>query len=199
MWSHLFQNAAVGDQEVDGCHLLPLKLGGKERFECPLNFKPMAVYDGTMTSDPDLEVWLIKAPADFNPESFTNHRFPLAGCKSQKVKVDGVRRLYSVAAAPCTDTPCRALLPQDNASGDRLVCAPLFQGVITISDAHGDSSAVHPIPDRQPRAVPEGLKLRYSPFGSVNPSNKRKGEEAIVHTTKKKKKKRKRVEENVNV
>ncbi|KAE8584899.1 hypothetical protein XENTR_v10021154 [Xenopus tropicalis] len=171
--------------------------GGKESFQCPLNFKPVAVCEGTVTSDPDLEVWLIKAPAGFNPESFTNHRFPLAGCKTQKVKVDGVRRLYNVTATPCTDTPCRALLPQDEASGDRLVCAPQFQGVITIADAHGESSVLHPIPDRLPRTVPEGLKLRYCPFGSVSPKYKRKGDLAIVH--KKKKKKRKREEANVNV
>ncbi|KAG8448461.1 hypothetical protein GDO86_015523 [Hymenochirus boettgeri] len=161
--------------------------GDKVVFNCPLNFEPLAVCDGTVSSDPDLEVWLIKTPADFNPESFTTHRLPLSGHKTQKVKVDGVRRLYHVTASSCTDAPYRALLPQ----GDKLVCAPPFHGFITISDSLGDSTAIHAIPDRPPVSIPEGLKLRYCPFGSVAPRSKREGNLTNL-PTKKKSKKRKR-------
>ncbi|KAM4696725.1 DNA-directed RNA polymerase I subunit RPA34 [Rhinophrynus dorsalis] len=169
--------------------------GGQFHFQCPLNFKPIAESEGAVSSDPDTEVWLIKAPADFNPESFSSHRIPLSGHKVQKVKVDGVRKLYHIMASPSADTTCRALLPQEGGSGDRIACTPPFQGVITLADAQGENTAIHSIPDRPPVAIPEGLKLRYCPFGAVAPKHSQnRGKSSSGSAKKKKAKKRKREE-----
>ncbi|XP_053328934.1 DNA-directed RNA polymerase I subunit RPA34 [Spea bombifrons] len=170
--------------------------GGKCVFQCPLNFEPAAEYDGRSSGDPDTEIWLIKTPADFNPESFNSHRFPLSGYKKQKVKVDGIRRFYHVRSSPCENTPCRAFLPQDVESGQKLACGPTFQGIITLADGHADPSEVHPIPDRPPLRIPENLKQRYRPFGATDPHRVQvPGEETpspVTTSTKKKKKAKKR-------
>ncbi|XP_068105373.1 DNA-directed RNA polymerase I subunit RPA34 [Hyperolius riggenbachi] len=146
-----------------------MESSGKCRFQCPGNFEPVAECNGGVTSEPDTEIWLIKAPADFTPESFNSHRLPLSGYKMQKVKAAGTRRFYHVMSSPSADTPLRAFLHQQEAQQDRLACAPPFQGIITVAEAHGDPSAVHSIPDRPPLTIPEGLKQRYQPFGALPP------------------------------
>uniref|UniRef100_A0A8C5QJ40 Uncharacterized protein n=1 Tax=Leptobrachium leishanense TaxID=445787 RepID=A0A8C5QJ40_9ANUR len=160
--------------------------GGKCQFQCPVSFEPVAEYNGRDVEEPDTEMWLIKAPADFTPESFNSHRLPLSGYKMLKVKVGGIRKFYHVTTSPCTDSPCRAFLPQDEGGALQLACTPPFQGVITLADAHAESTDLHPIPDRPPLTIPENLKKRYRPLGQTSHRRgKRRGQRHRVHPAKK--------------
>ncbi|CAH2314726.1 Hypothetical predicted protein [Pelobates cultripes] len=171
--------------------------GDKHVFQCPLNFEPVADYDGAEINEPDTEVWLIKAPSDFTPESFNSHRLPLSGYKTQKVKVEGIRKLYHVQATHGASAPCRAFLPQDVDAGLKFACAPPFQGIITVAEAHADSTALHPIPDRPSLKMPQNLKQRYHPFGADSPITRQisEGQFAATPIKKKKKSKKRKLEE----
>ncbi|XP_053544753.1 DNA-directed RNA polymerase I subunit RPA34 isoform X2 [Bombina bombina] len=175
--------------------------GERFTFQCPLNFEPAAKLDGTVTSDPDTEVWLIKAPADFTPESFTSHRISLSSNKTLKVTSDGIKRRFQVSASPCDEPlPCRAFLPQPGASQVKLTCAPAIQGIITVAETYKEPPALHPIPDRPPLTIPDGLQHRFQPFGAIPPkrvpdpldstpkikkkSKKRKRQETVTDETK---------------
>ncbi|KAM9321935.1 DNA-directed RNA polymerase I subunit RPA34 [Gastrophryne carolinensis] len=170
-------------------------MAGIGRFQCPLSFAPVAEFGGAVTSEPDTEIWLIKAPVDFTAESFSSHRLPLSGYKKQKVKSDGVRRIYHVLATPLADSAHRAFLhAQGEGSEERLVCAPPLQGVITVAEAYGDQNTLHAIPDRPPLAVPAGLKQRYQPFGGRPPRSASQSEapESIGQSEESGKKKKKK-------
>ncbi|KAM4642620.1 DNA-directed RNA polymerase I subunit RPA34 [Discoglossus pictus] len=170
----------------------------KRKFRCPLNFEPFALIEGSVTSDPDTEVWLIKAPTDFTPESLMSHRIPLFGHKTQKVKGDGPPRFYHITAAPCEEPiPLRAFLPHPGASGHKISCAPPLQGIISIAETFKDPPALHPIPDRPRLQLPEGLQQRFCPFGATAP--KRGQEIPETHTKKKKKSKKRRREEEASL
>ncbi|KAM8952814.1 DNA-directed RNA polymerase I subunit RPA34 [Pelodytes ibericus] len=164
--------------------------GDKCQFQCPLNFEQVAQYDGRGISETDTEVWLIKAPADFNPESFNSHRLPLSGYKTQKVKLDGVRRLYHSSASLYTDIPCRAFLSRDENSEEKMTCAPAFQGILTIADGHADTKTLHAISDRPPLTIPQDLKLRYCPFGAEAPTQGQQSDGQLTDEPRKKKKKK---------
>ncbi|XP_075042261.1 DNA-directed RNA polymerase I subunit RPA34 [Mixophyes fleayi] len=175
--------------------------GEKCSFRCPLNFEPVAECKGSVSSEPDTEVWLIKAPADFTPESFNSHRLPLSGYKMQKIKVDGSKRFYHVMSSPCSNNPFRALLCPPESSEDSFVCAPQFRGIITLAEAHGDHTELHCVPDRPPLIIPEGLKQRYRPFGAIAPlvSPENAGHSQLSGSSKKKKKAKKRRREEAQL
>ncbi|XP_069841662.1 DNA-directed RNA polymerase I subunit RPA34 [Dendropsophus ebraccatus] len=172
--------------------------GGRRSFRCPLDFNPVADCDGTVTCEPDTEFWLIKAPADFTPESFDSHRFPLSGYKMQKIKVDGVKKYYHMVSSPGAALPMQAFLRPSEDSADKLVAAAPLQGVITLAEAHGDHTALHSIPDRPPLAIPPGLKQRFRPFGAIASGvidSNRKDTQLSGSSKKKKKAKKRRHEE----
>ncbi|XP_063794517.1 DNA-directed RNA polymerase I subunit RPA34-like isoform X2 [Pseudophryne corroboree] len=168
-------------------------------FQCPSNFVPVAECRGSVKSDTDTEVWLIKAPSDFTPESFSSHRLPLSGYKMQKMKVNSVKKYYHVMSSHCSDSPFRALLCSPEPSAGSLVCAPPFQGIITLAEAHGDHTALNSIPDRPPLLIPQGLKQRYRPFGATAPRAvpDNVGQSQWSGSTKKKKKAKKRKQEGL--
>ncbi|KAM3911715.1 DNA-directed RNA polymerase I subunit RPA34 [Leptodactylus fuscus] len=167
---------------------------GHHSFQCSEDFSLVAHCDGTVTSEPDTEIWLIKAPPDFTPESFNTHRFPLSGYKMQKIKDGGLRKYYHVVSSPCTDLPMKTFLQPSGDQEDQLVATAPLQGVITLSEAHGDHTAVHSVPDRPPLSLPLGLKHRYCPFGAVVPVVREvsKGKSQLSGSSKKKKKAKKR-------
>ncbi|XP_077319328.1 DNA-directed RNA polymerase I subunit RPA34 isoform X2 [Lithobates pipiens] len=171
---------------------------GRIHYQCPSNFSAVSDCDGSVTSEPDTEIWLIKAPLDFNPESLNSHRFPLPGYKMQKVKSGGMKRFCHVLSSPCSDAPFTPLLchPEEGPGG-RLVCVPSFQGTITVAEAHGDPSALHTIPDRPPLSIPPGLKQRFQPFGALPPKGGRAVDSLLAGGRKKKKKAKKRRQEEM--
>ncbi|XP_063794515.1 uncharacterized protein LOC134949690 [Pseudophryne corroboree] len=124
---------------------------------------------------------------------FSSHRLPLSGYKMQKMKVNSVKKYYHVMSSPRSDSPFRALLCSPEPSAGSLVCAPPFQGIITLAEAHGDHTALNSIPDRPPLLIPQGLKQRYRPFGATAPRAvpDNVGQSQWSGSTKKKAKKRK--------
>ncbi|KAG8544483.1 hypothetical protein GDO81_022413 [Engystomops pustulosus] len=158
--------------------------GGGSGFQCPEDFECVAKSHKSATSDEDVELWLIKAPADFNPESLNSRRFPLSGYKMQKIKDGGVKKYYHMVASPGTDLSVQPLLQTE----DKLVPAAPFQGVITMAEAHGDHTGVHSIPDRPPLSLPQGLKQRYRPFGALVPKKRKTARKSEISESAKKKK-----------
>ncbi|XP_077142501.1 DNA-directed RNA polymerase I subunit RPA34 isoform X2 [Ranitomeya variabilis] len=176
-----------------------MRLLGCGGFRCPQSFVPVAECDGSATSDPDMELWLIKAPADFSPESFNSHRFPLSGYKMQRIKDGGVKKYYHMVSTPGPALPLCAFLQPSGLPKDKLQAASPLQGVITLSEAHGDHTALHSVPDRPPLSLPQGLKQRFSPFGAIAPnvSEVNREDSQLLGSTKKKKRAKKRKQEEV--
>ncbi|KAM4019551.1 DNA-directed RNA polymerase I subunit RPA34 [Anomaloglossus baeobatrachus] len=168
-------------------------------FQCPQDFVPVAESDGSVTSDPDTEVWLIKAPADFSPQSFNSHRFPLSGYKMQRSKVGGVKKYYHLVSSPGAAPPLCTFLQPPGLPEDKLVAASPLQGVITVSEAHGDHTALHSVPDRPPLSLPQGLKQRFRPFGATVPnvSAVNRDDSQLSGSSKKKKRAKKRKQEEM--
>ncbi|XP_073498192.1 DNA-directed RNA polymerase I subunit RPA34 isoform X2 [Phyllobates terribilis] len=167
-------------------------------FQCPQDFVPVAECAGLVTSDPDTELWLIKAPADFSPESFNAHRFPLSGYKMQRIKDGGVKKYYHMVSTPGATLPLCAFLQPSGLPEDELQAASTLQGVITLSEAHGDHTALRSVPDRPPLSLPQGLKQRFCPFGAIAPNVSevsRKGSQLSGSPKKKKKAKKRKQEE----
>ncbi|KAG9469111.1 DNA-directed RNA polymerase I subunit RPA34 isoform X2 [Eleutherodactylus coqui] len=161
-------------------------------FQCPPDFEAVAECDGSAAAD--AEVWLIKAPADFTPQSFNSHRFPLSGQKMQKVKDGGVKKYYHVVSLPCAPLHLRAFLQSSGDTEDKLVAAAPLGGVITLAEAYGDHTAMHSVPDQPPVSLPQGLKQRYCPFGAVAPTigKVKRGDSQLSESAKKPKKAKKR-------
>nr|DBA20336.1 TPA: hypothetical protein GDO54_017127 [Pyxicephalus adspersus] len=167
---------------------------GSSQIHSSSNFRAVAESNGSVSSEPGNEIWLIRTPIDFTPESFNSHRFPLPGYKMQKVKWKGMKKFCHVISSPSSDAPFKAFLCPPQGSENGLLYVPSFEGTITVAEAHGDPSALHSIPDRHPPTIPEGLKQRYQPFGSL-PPRVSSGEDAAGSTKKKKKAKKRRLEE----
>ncbi|XP_075704589.1 DNA-directed RNA polymerase I subunit RPA34 isoform X2 [Rhinoderma darwinii] len=166
--------------------------GGRCSFQCPPGFVAVAGCDGSVASDLDTELWLIKAPPDFTPQSFDSHRFPLSGYKMQKIRDDGVRKFYHVVSSPGAAPPLRAFLHPSGVPEETLVAAAPLQGVITLAEAHGDHTAQHSVPDRPPLTLPPGLKLRYRPFGAAAPAVVNREDSQLSESSKKRRKAKKR-------
>ncbi|XP_073417336.1 DNA-directed RNA polymerase I subunit RPA34 isoform X2 [Dendrobates tinctorius] len=168
-------------------------------FRCPQDFVPVAECDRSATSEPDMEFWLIKAPADFSPESFNSHRFPLSGYKMQRIKDGSVKKYYHMVSTPGPALPLCAFLQPSGLPEDKLQAASPLQGVITLSEAHGDHTALRNVPDRPPLSLPQGLKQRFCPFGAIAPyvSEVNREDSQLLGSTKKKKRVKKRKQEEM--
>ncbi|XP_042296686.1 DNA-directed RNA polymerase I subunit RPA34 [Sceloporus undulatus] len=172
---------------------------GPPRFQCPPDFcasrfAPGPPFSLRTLQDPSKCLLLIRAPADFSPESFEGHIMPLSGSQTLKVpQTDGTQKVYSVQATPeASDTCARLLVPSGHQ--DQLTCAPPFSGSLSIWERFGDASAnpaLFPVADRQTPQIPEGLKQRFVPFGGQL-KRPALGEAAEEPPQKKRKKKKKR-------
>ncbi|XP_067830952.1 CD3e molecule, epsilon associated protein [Heptranchias perlo] len=148
--------------------------GKMTKFECPPDFTPCprsASRDLTLekVNDPSTELWLIKAPADFDPQSFSGRKIPLVGFQTLKSKTCR-DRLYNVFGTDSGTGGVCLVLPSE-AAGRAASCPP-FAGCINIGESWEDTSdggQPHSIPASPAPSIPEGLKLRFRPFGAAPP------------------------------
>ncbi|KAK5604959.1 hypothetical protein CRENBAI_005670 [Crenichthys baileyi] len=151
------------------------------RFECPEDFVSFCHVPCSSTLADNLrsnenELWLIKAPASFDPQCFSGVKVPLTGLQTLKVPTASTSRpdqqIYSVLAS----TRCSAdlhLLTSDSQTSDGFVFAPAFSGLLNICESYGDGSTnqvPHIIPATPAPSIPLGLKQRFHPFGSKTPT-----------------------------
>ncbi|XP_072017824.1 uncharacterized protein [Amphiura filiformis] len=122
------------------------------------------------------ELWLIKAPHDFDFDGFNDQELLLNAeqiLRSRNTGSHGNRKKYNVMAMKMTsnsqNSPANVLLPSRNST--ELMPGPAFQGQITITN----SVAVLPVtlpptPPTRTYELPPGLKQRYVPFGYEEPT-----------------------------
>ncbi|XP_032400799.1 DNA-directed RNA polymerase I subunit RPA34 [Xiphophorus hellerii] len=145
------------------------------RLECPEDFVSFCHVPCSSTLADNLrnnenELWLIKAPASFDPHCFSGVQVPLSGIQTLKVPVGPVQQSYSVLASSRPND--LHLLTSDSRTSDGFVFAPAFSGLLNICESYGDTGgeqAPHVVPAAPAPAVPAGLKQRFHPFGSKTP------------------------------
>ncbi|XP_038623041.1 DNA-directed RNA polymerase I subunit RPA34 [Tachyglossus aculeatus] len=158
----------------------PPGLPAIKKFECPPDFSPSAPptdvpFSLESLQSPTTELWLIKAPADFVPESFNGRRVPLAGLKSLKTK-DGSRRSYQVLSNPGSFAGGGPCLLVPSAARGQLVCGPALKGSLNVCDgplALQTPSQPLSIPSPPPPQIPPGLRQRFRAFGGSPPAQPR--------------------------
>uniref|UniRef100_A0A8C5B973 DNA-directed RNA polymerase I subunit RPA34 n=1 Tax=Gadus morhua TaxID=8049 RepID=A0A8C5B973_GADMO len=158
---------------------LPKRIGKLNLLnDCPEDFvsfthKPCSGTLSNILKNKNTELWLIKAPASFNPERFSGVAVPLSGLQTVP-SGGGLRQgLYSVLAAKRSPTDLHLLTAAGPASA-RVLCGPAFSGVLNVCEIYGDSGDALLRPQAIPAApapvIPPGLKQRFLPFGSKTPT-----------------------------
>ncbi|KAM4754847.1 DNA-directed RNA polymerase I subunit RPA34 [Cyanocitta cristata] len=110
---------------------------GPLRFQCPPEFE--AVAGGVPLGGPCTELWLIRAPADFCPQSLEGCPVPLNGLERLRTPPagdnDNDTKLYVLRGGPGGgDCP---LLLSPVPPGGTLGCAPPLRGSLTITQSFG--------------------------------------------------------------
>ncbi|KAI3354002.1 hypothetical protein L3Q82_018565 [Scortum barcoo] len=154
------------------------------RYQCPADFvsfchKPCSSTLTESLKNSKNELWLIKAPASFNPECFSSIKVPLSGLQTLKVpaaaggaKAGSGQQIYSILASTHGASDLR-LLTSDKQSSDGVSFGPEFSGLLNVCESYGDSStnqAPQVIPAAPAPSIPPGLKQRFHPFGSKTPT-----------------------------
>lgn len=154
------------------------------RYQCPADFvsfchKPCSNTLTESLKSNKKELWLIKAPASFNPECVSGIKVPLSGLQTVKIpapadgaKSGGSQQIYSILASAHGTSELRLLTSNKKAS-DGVVFGPAFSGLLNICETYGDSStnqAPQVIPAAPAPSIPPGLKQRFHPFGSKTPT-----------------------------
>ncbi|XP_023667889.1 DNA-directed RNA polymerase I subunit RPA34 [Paramormyrops kingsleyae] len=144
------------------------------KYRCPSDFVPCTYRPCENIrldnlNDNCTELWLIKAPFSFSPNSFSDLKIPLRGSKSlqaESQKMETYRILSNTVG-----TRSMHLL---SACGmqDGIVCGPTISGLINICEDSGDilsNQMITPLPASPAPSIPEGLKQRFTPFGCTSP------------------------------
>ncbi|XP_053123283.1 DNA-directed RNA polymerase I subunit RPA34 [Hemicordylus capensis] len=157
--------------EVAGSRETPR--GGPAHFECPEDFSespfpPGLPFSREALQAPSKQLFLIRAPADFRPESLDGYVVPLLGSQTLKVPhPNGPQKIYNLQTSPGDLGSARLLVP--SAHQNPLTCAPPFSSSLSICERYGDpdgSQPLFPLAARRAPLIPEGLKQRFLPFGS---------------------------------
>ncbi|KAM6933245.1 DNA-directed RNA polymerase I subunit RPA34 [Xenentodon cancila] len=151
------------------------------RYKCPADFVTFHHEPCSSTLADNLknnknELWLIKAPASFNPKCFSGMKVPLSGLQTLKIPSAAAagsgQQIYSLLASPLSTSELH-LLTSDKQASDRMVFGPKFSGLLNVHERYGDSSTnqvPRAIPATPAPSVPPGLKQRFHPFGSKTPT-----------------------------
>ncbi|XP_034973595.1 DNA-directed RNA polymerase I subunit RPA34 [Zootoca vivipara] len=174
---------------------------GPLRFECPEEFAASPFAPGPPLSpeslrSPSKQLVLIRAPANFSPESLEGHTVPLVGFQILKApQSDGTQKVYHVQATPGErGSSARLLVPSGHL--DLLTCAPPFSSSLTFCERYGDpgaNQALFPVAARPAPQIPEGLKQRFLPFGGC-PKRPSPLQEVAEEPPRKKRKKKRTLE-----
>ncbi|KAJ0063337.1 hypothetical protein NL108_000242 [Boleophthalmus pectinirostris] len=138
-------------------------------FQCPADFVSFSYKSccSTVKAKGSSELWLIKAPASFDPHSFSGLQLPLCGLQTLRVPSgEGAERTYSVLGSSHCSPELRVLTSPKNTPHPASLASP-FTGLISICESYGDhsaNSALHVIPAIPPPSLPPGLKQRFQHF-----------------------------------
>ncbi|XP_054855522.1 DNA-directed RNA polymerase I subunit RPA34 [Eublepharis macularius] len=174
---------------------------GPRRFKPPPDlaaapFCPGPPFVEETLRGPSKQLWLIRAPAAFGPESLDGHIVPLRGLQTLKaVQLDGTQKVFSIQRT-LENLNCAHLLAPSGRV-DQLTCCPPFSGSLSICERYGDPGGhqpLFPVAARPTPQIPAGLKQRFLPFGS-HPRRAPLPEATEEPPRKKKKKKKKGSEE----
>ncbi|XP_077064345.1 DNA-directed RNA polymerase I subunit RPA34 [Siphateles boraxobius] len=140
------------------------------KYQCPDDFVAVS-YDASVNNswdgDEQKELWLIKAPARFDPKSFKDLKLPISGLK--RVQSCGTApQIYSVLSGRTAPSDLHLLVTKGKKQKTSL-CSSGFSGVLKISESYGNCSENQdpiPIPATPAPRIPAGLKQRFQPFGS---------------------------------
>lgn len=129
------------------------------RFQCPTDFVSFSYKPCSSTLNSNSkELWLIRAPANFNAQSFSGIQLPLCGLETVSVPAgDGTEQPYNVLGSSGRHPELRLLAPP-------ATLAPPFSGLISICESHSDHSSdqtLHVVPATPPPSLPSGLKQRF--------------------------------------
>lgn len=138
------------------------------KYQCPADFvtlchKPCSsILKNNLKNN---ELWLFKAPSNFNPASFSGVQLPLCGLQTVSVPTaDGTEHSYSVLASSRCSPDFRLLSTNQNSS--HITLTSPFSGLINICENHKDGSITQIpqiIPALPPPTLPAGLKQRFQP------------------------------------
>ncbi|XP_048017844.1 CD3e molecule, epsilon associated protein [Megalobrama amblycephala] len=140
-------------------------------YQCPADFMSLS-YDSSVNALLDggkgKELWLIKAPAGFDPKSFENLKIPLSGLEMLQSR-GKAPKTYSVLGDRTAPSDLHLLVSKGKRRKPSL-CSPGFSGVLKISKSYENCSENQvpvPIPSIPAPCIPAGLKQRFQPFGST--------------------------------
>ncbi|KAM3830053.1 DNA-directed RNA polymerase I subunit RPA34 [Vipera latastei] len=145
---------------------------GPARFQCPeefcaRRFAPGAALCAESLAAPGTRLLLIRAPADFRPESLAGRSLTLLGPRLLSApQPDGSPRVYSLHGSR-EESGARLLVAAGRPGG--LACAKPFSGCLRIQERYGEPGAARPlfpVAERPAPRVPGGLKQRFLPFGA---------------------------------
>nr|XP_056702292.1 DNA-directed RNA polymerase I subunit RPA34 [Euleptes europaea] len=139
---------------------------GPLRFTCPSDFSAHPVCPGFPFSPdtlqgPSKELWLIRAPDSFSPESLDGHSVPLL-CSRTLTVTQPHRKKICVQTTLEHLAGAQLLVP----SGHRghLTCSLPFSNSLSICERYGDPSDNQPLSPVVARTAPESLKQRLLSF-----------------------------------
>ncbi|XP_072315997.1 DNA-directed RNA polymerase I subunit RPA34 [Eucyclogobius newberryi] len=146
----------------------------RTRFQCPEDFVSFSykACSSTMKTSSSSELWLIKAPASFDPQSFSGVQLPLSGLQTLRVPSgEGEEHTYSVLGSSHRSPEFRLLTSPKNAAS----LASPFAGLMSLSQSysdHGTHPALHVVPAVPPPSLMPGLRQRFqhTAFKSAAPS-----------------------------
>nr|XP_057935041.1 CD3e molecule, epsilon associated protein [Doryrhamphus excisus] len=158
------------------------------RYKCPDDFVPFRhkPCKSTLTDslkNSNSELWLIKAPASFNPECLQGVNVSLSSLQTLKFPsaVDGGesrrgQQIYNILGSTHGTSELH-LLTGDTASSPATVMGPAFAGLLSVSESYGGTRQTPQIIPATPApTIPPGLKQRFLPFGSKTPTQGRGSE-----------------------
>ncbi|XP_077398071.1 DNA-directed RNA polymerase I subunit RPA34 isoform X2 [Festucalex cinctus] len=191
--------------------LRPKEIEKSSKFQCPDDFvcfshKPCRSTLTESLKSSKSELWLIKAPASFDPRCLRGASVNLSGFQTLQLcsaAGDGrSQRVYNILASNHGIADLR-LLTTDSSSP---ALGPAFSGLLSVGESYG-GVCMRPrvVRSASAPAIPPGLKQRFQPFGSKTPTAITATTEATQDEdgTRKKKKKKdkhiKREEEEVTI
>ncbi|XP_028818454.1 DNA-directed RNA polymerase I subunit RPA34 [Denticeps clupeoides] len=173
------------DSESEGDSSSPVTVLTEKRprrpskYECPADFvsmcyKPCSKTLPDISCGNDKELWLIKAPASFNPRSLSGKKVPLSGLRMIQACGEGEsQQTYRILAGSNGSNNLHLLTTNPGQPGACL-CATGFCGILNICENYGGCSSnqeLVAVPAAPPPHVPEGLRQRFQPFGGATPAS----------------------------
>ncbi|XP_030599878.1 DNA-directed RNA polymerase I subunit RPA34 [Archocentrus centrarchus] len=171
-------NAPAAESAVN-----PAESDQATKYQCPPDFVTFCHEPCSSTLAENLrksknELWLIKAPASFDPKCFSGIRVSLSGLQSLKVptaapggaKTGKGQQTYNILASNHA-IPELHLLTSGKQASDGMVVGPAFSGLLNVCESYSSTNqAPQVIPAAPVPSIPPGLKQRFQPFGSKTPT-----------------------------